>query len=137
MTIRPRRLFRTTLLSWMLSVMMISSSIAGQDAWRDWQSLLHQACPGHHVDWVCDGCGLQLVEAFEDTLSERVQRQIARIADIDHACAQEQIGFYCDRARHLVAFERLGLMHRFVVFGCKTVKCEEAAICSRLPDHAL
>ena len=34
-----------------------------------------------------------------------------------------------------LAYKKLGLMHRFVRYGCRTVKCEFAASCSRLPPN--
>ena len=35
----------------------------------------------------------------------------------------------------LKAYDRLGLMGRFINYTCKTVKCEDAAICSRMPPE--
>jgi hypothetical protein len=73
------------------------------------------------------------VEAFDETLGPVTSRHVAQIADAGHQCANEEAGFGCEFSTRLVAYRRLGLMPRFVRFGCKVVKCEEAGICSRMP----
>jgi hypothetical protein len=104
-------------------------------AWTRWQVALQQACPGRHVDWACDTCWTQLTGAFEDTLGAYDRQKISRIVDF-RDCEQEKAGFSCEMDASLRAYERVGLLRRFVAFGCQAVKCEEPALCSRFPDHA-
>ena len=105
------------------------------DAWRHWQALLQQACPGRHVDWICDGCSLDLIGGFEDTLGASDRREISRVRDF-HDCKGELMGFSCEMAVSLRAYERARFLRRFVAYGCRAVKCEEQALCSRFPHPA-
>jgi len=73
------------------------------------------------------------VESFDATLTKAEFKKVQRIADIQRKCSDEQFGFYCEAARSFLAYKSLGLMPRFVLYGCRTIKCEEAASCSRLP----
>jgi hypothetical protein len=34
------------------------------------------------------------------------------------------------------AYQHLGLLTRFVRYGCREVRCEEVALCSKFPGHA-
>ncbi len=118
-----------------LGIVPASSRAGEADTWKDWQALLQKSCPTRHVDWTCDGCWTQLTGAFEDTLAAADQRKISRVRDV-RACEQETIGFSCEMGASLDAYKRVGLLRRFVTFGCRAVKCEEVALCSRFPDHA-
>jgi hypothetical protein len=97
--------------------------------------MLRRRCPSHHVEWLCDGCWTQLTGAFEDTLPKPVRARVSRLTDMK-PCANEGIGLSCEMGQSLAAYRRLALLPRFVAFGCKAVRCEEAALCSRFPDHA-
>lgn len=103
------------------------------DAWKDWTQQSQARCPSHHVELICGDCYLSLVESFDATLTQAQRKRVQRIADIQSKCSDEQWGFYCEAARSFLAYKRLGLMPRFVRYGCQVVKCEEAASCSRLP----
>jgi hypothetical protein len=120
-----------------LSAVVASSVLAAStdQAWRDWQRLSHGQCPTHHVEWVCGDCYLFLVEGFDATLTSAQQRNARRVADIARSCAKEQFGFGCEAGRSFLAYEELGLMPRFVHYGCRVIKCEEAAVCSRAPTE--
>ena len=118
----------------LVAALTVSATAAdAQDIWRDWTRLTSVQCPSHHVDWMCGDCQLSVIEAFDQTLSERDQRQVVRVADLKRKCENEQMGFTCEFVESLEAYKKLGLMNRFVNFGCRAVKCEEAALCSRMP----
>jgi len=110
-----------------------SSPACAADSWSAWGQLWRSECPSHHVDWMCGDCYLSVVEAFDATLSEVDQTRVLKIADTQRFCAGEAMGFGCETTRSLTAYQELGLMRRFAHFSCKVVKCEEAAICSRMP----
>jgi len=110
-------------------------SASTDQAWRDWKRLSDRQCPQRHVDWVCGDCYLNLIEGFHSILGQSQKRNVDRIADIKRQCATEQMGFGCETGRSLVAYKKLGLMPQFVRYGCRTVKCEYAASCSRLPPN--
>jgi hypothetical protein len=105
------------------------------DAWKQWQVLLQRSCPNNHVDWTCDMCWTQLTGAFEDTLGASDQRKISRVRDF-RGCERERFGLSCEMGVSLKAYLQVGLLRRFAAFGCRAVKCEEPALCSRFPDHA-
>jgi hypothetical protein len=105
------------------------------DAWKQWQVLLQRSCPNNHVDWTCDMCWTQLTGAFEDTLSASDQRKISRFRDF-RGCENEKIGLSWEMGASLKAYLQVGLLRRFAAFGCRAVKCEDFALCTRFPDHA-
>ena len=107
---------------------------ANADSWADWKRLSRERCPSHHVEWICGDCSLFLVEDFNATLSRPQQRSVERIADVRRGCAGEWGGFGCEASRRTTAYQKLGLMPRFVRYACRRIKCEEAAICSRVPN---
>lgn len=127
----------TAMLSLTLALGTIPTSLkAGEaDSWRQWLVLLQRSCPENHVDWTCDMCWTQLTGAFEDTLGKSDQRKISRVRDF-RGCEQEKIGLSCEMGASLRAYLRAGLLQRFVAFGCRAVRCEEPALCTRFPDHA-
>ena len=120
----------------MIAVAAASSALATptDESWSRWERLSRERCPSHHVELICGDCYLFLVEDFDATLSKAQQRDVARIADIKRKCADEWGGFGCEAARSFLAYDKLGLMPRFVRYGCLRIKCEEAAICSRVPN---
>jgi hypothetical protein len=121
---------------------LLLASIPGEakeDAWSAWQRELNRACPDNHVDWICDGCIDEFLADFTKTLSSDTQRKIAKIADYSHRCARETAGFYCEMSADLNAFRRLGLLRKFVDYGCRHYKCYEPALCTELdtsPDES-
>lgn len=102
-------------------------------AWRLYDAKLASACPAHHVAWLCGDCAIELVEAFGATLPAPLAHRVVAVADTRHACAAEAIGVGCAVGRSLLAYRDLGLLDRFVAYGCRTVRCEEAALCRRYP----
>jgi hypothetical protein len=104
--------------------------------WQAWEHYLHQRCPNNHVEWVEDGGYDELLGAFEATLPLRAREEISRIIDYDHRCAAETVGFSCEMGMSLYAFRRLGILKRFVDFGCAHVKCEDVASCSEFPGRS-
>jgi hypothetical protein len=121
-------------LALLVGAMVAIASVAdARDTWLEWKHLSAIRCPSHHVDWMCGDCQLSVIEAFDATLNDRQRRQVAQVADIKTRCTQEVMGFGCEFASNLDAYAKLGLMKRFVRFGCSAVKCEEAALCSRMP----
>jgi len=105
------------------------------DAWHLWEHELSQSCPNRHVEWVADGGYLDLLDAFEKSLPQELQVAVRKAAHLEDRCASEQIGFSCEMAWSLDAYRRLGLLSRFTQWGCKEVKCEEAALCSKFPGR--
>ena len=116
-----------------LAGLLVLAQAADASTWTEWERLCHEACPSHHVDWICGDCYLFLVENFDTTLSRNERLRVQRIADTRRRCADEVAGFSCEFSRSLAAYGRLNLLPRFVRYGCKSIRCEEAAICSRVP----
>lgn len=125
----------TAIFSLVLSIVPASLRADATDTWREWQVLLQKSCPKNHVDWACDSCWTQLTGAFEDTLGTSDRQKLSRVRDY-HGCEQEKIGLSCEMGASLEAYKRVRLLQRFVSFGCRAVKCEEVALCSRFPNHA-
>ena len=106
---------------------------ATPDAWDEWVRLSHARCPSHHVDWMPNDSYLFLVENFDGTLSKGQLRDVERIANTDRKCAGVWGGLGCNPARHMLAYQKLHLMGRFVRYGCLRIRCQETAMCSRAP----
>ena len=105
-------------------------------SWEHWREFAARDCPTHHVDWVCDGCYLRLTVGFENTLTKGERHRLDRlVADNSGPCADEIAGFSCEMAVSLKAYDSLSLMPRFAKYTCRSVKCEDAAICSRMPPE--
>jgi hypothetical protein len=105
-------------------------------AWELWDRGLERSCPDRHVQWVADGGYLDLLAAFEATLPQQSQAQVRRGTDFKHRCASEEIGFACEMGVSLEMYRSLGLLDRFISFGCSHVRCEEPALCSQFPRAA-
>lgn len=88
-------------------------------------------CPSHHVDWVYGGYD-DLLYNFVKTLPESIRRKVNSITEAESArrCAREVAGFSCEMGVNLDAFNKLGLMDRFVEFGCRHVRCRDIALCT-------
>jgi hypothetical protein len=114
-------------------VVAIASAADAKDVFTEWRDLSAVRCPSHHIDWLCGDCQLSVVEAFDATLTDSQRRQVAQVAKIKTRCADEVMGFSCEVGTSLDAYHRLGLTNRFIRFGCAAVKCEEEALCSRVP----
>jgi hypothetical protein len=80
-----------------------------------------------------DGGYDEFLGAFYKTLTAPEKRGMDAVVDYNKACASETIGFSCEMSRNIYAAQKLGLMHKLVAFGCRTVKCEEGALCSQFP----
>ena|SRR5579862_9246634 len=120
----------------LLAVVALTSTQLGAaqpSAWAVYNRSLEQSCPGRHVDWVFDGGYGDLLFAFELTLPAQTRGKIMQVADLKHRCASETIGFACEFGWSLEAYRRLGVLKRFVSYGCDHVRCEEAALCSEFP----
>jgi hypothetical protein len=102
-------------------------------AWNLWERDLNRTCPTHHVAWIYDGGYDELLYAFEKALPDKTRMAVKQVADLTRRCASERMGFSCEMGWSLETYRRLGLLGRFVRFGCKEVQCEEPALCSRLP----
>jgi len=117
-----------------LAGVVSTTASSHESAWTQWERLSRERCPSHHVELICGDCYLFLVEDFDATLSVSQQRDVRRIADVKRICAEEWGGFGCEANRSFIAYEKLGLMPRFVRYSCRRIQCEEAAICSRVPN---
>ena len=118
------------------SMFVAQCDAAEGKGWRSWEHDLKQVCPSHHVAWVEDGLYEDLVNAFEGTLSEKANSDIERVADFEHKCAGVASQSVCLAVVHMDAYQHLGLLTRFVRYGCREVRCEEVALCSKFPGHA-
>jgi hypothetical protein len=110
---------------------MLTAASRHVDPWDQWTAGLHRECPSRNVEMMGDGGYLEFIYAFALTLPRATSRRFDRVADIKKQCAKEKMGFGCEMYRTLYAAQRLGLMHKIVSFGCRTVKCEEGALCSQ------
>lgn len=126
---------RALLMALTLGVLTPAYANDNSRAWDRWTAELKRQCPSHHVDWTCDGCWTQLTGAYEDRLRPKQLKAVTKVADIRRQCANERAGFGCEMVRSLVAYDKLHLMRAFTAYGCRVVKCEEPALCSRFPDH--
>jgi hypothetical protein len=117
------------------SLLLPTGTAHGATPFKTWTNGLHRACPSRNVELLSDGAYPDFLDGFAQTLPHDVARRFDRVADIRKQCATEQIGFYCEMDRSLYAAKRLGLMQKLVLFGCRTVKCEQAALCSRFPGR--
>lgn len=102
------------------------------DSWNVWMRKLKARCASHHVEWISDGDYIELPYNFVKTLPESTRRRVDSIADAVSArrCAKEIAGFSCEMSASLDAYNKLGLMNRFVEFGCRHVRCQDIALCT-------
>ena len=114
-------------------VAALLASAAAAEPWSQWQAMIERRCPDNHVEWICDACWIDLLGGFEATLPARTRGRIGRMADIRRGCAGQPSGAYCEATRSLAAYQRLRLLPRFARFSCRTIKCEAATLCSRMP----
>jgi hypothetical protein len=121
-----------------LTVSVFTSFAAAKEStiWDAYYARLEHRCPERNVGTVPD-VYLQIIDAFEETLTPSARKAVRARADIGHYCADEQMGFYCEMARSLVAYRQLGLLDRFVSFNCHHIRCEEGALCSELPSSRI
>ncbi|SFI73528.1 hypothetical protein SAMN02799626_00470 [Caulobacter sp. UNC279MFTsu5.1] len=126
-------MFRTAAIS-LLGFGLFAS--AGQAAdMSTWEAAVSANCPTRHLEWTCDGCWDDFLADFESTLPESTQSRIIELADYRRKCPNEVAGFSCEMSAHVDAMSKLGLLERFVVYGCAHYSCEEAAICTRSPPQ--
>jgi hypothetical protein len=118
------------------AVLVPDANAAEPTGWALWLAGLAKSCPARHVDWVGDGGYDELIGAFAATLPKPVEAKITALADYEHRCASEKAGFSCEMGVHLDAYRRLHLMRAFVLYGCRNVRCEEAALCSQFPHSS-
>lgn len=120
-------------LSPLLMLLLAGAALPAQTAWEAWEHGLARTCPGRHVELMGDGGYLDFIAAFEATLPTSDRERLDKAADLERRCADEKMGFGCEMAGTIAAARDLGLLGRMIAFGCRTVKCEEGAICSRMP----
>lgn len=122
----------------MIAALILAGALTAQpqaDYWEIWRAGLARECPARHVDRMGDGAYDEFLDAFDHSLSPMQSRAFRRVADIRRQCAGERLGFGCEMSRSLYAAQRLRLMRTMIAFGCRTVACEEAALCSRTPKR--
>ena len=119
----------------LLLTFAISGHAAAPTIWNEYRDLLAKDCPSHHVDWIFFDGYIDLTEGFAQRFPPATSKAVEVIADIPHRCA-DVMGFTCTMERSLVAYKQLNLLGRFVKFACLKVKCEEPAVCSRVPGAA-
>ena len=117
-----------------LALMVLTAAHPDEpNPWQAWEVGSEQKCPGQHPEWMGDGGHDDFIASFEQSLSQDDRRRLTDVADARRQCANEQIGFTCEMGRELAGVQRLGMLDRLIDFGCRTVKCEERANCSRIP----
>ncbi len=124
-------MFRAAFVSLLVLGLSFTASKAADTS--DWESAVNARCPTHHLEWTCAGCWDDFLADFEHTLPKSTQSRIIAIAAYSRRCAKEVAGFSCEMSVHVDAMHRLGLLKRFVSYGCAHYSCEEAAICTRAP----
>ena len=107
-----------------------SVSAAEGNGWDVWLSELKRQCPSHHIEWVFDAGYDALLGGFEQTLPPSTRRKAEDIEDYSHRCAKETMGFACEMSVGLDAYIKLGLLKKFVTFGCRQYRCSEIAMCT-------
>ena len=115
-----------------ISLLLMGANSASSP-WTAWERELSRSCPSRHVELMGDGGYDEFLGAFYGTLTRTEKHRMNAAADIPKACAREKMGFGCEMSRNLYAAQQLGLLHKLVIFGCRTVKCEEGALCSQFP----
>ena len=123
-------------LSLLLFFPLTGAAIAPQSPWAAWEQGLGRACPSRHVEWISGDGSLDFIAGFDTALSPDHRARLARAADLKRRCAQERNGFSCEMVGTIDAARRLGLLDEMIGFGCRTVQCEEAALCSRMPGKS-
>lgn len=113
--------------------LLVMSANSSPDPWIAWQHDLSRTCPKRHVELMGDGGYDEFLGAFYRTLPPTEKRCMDAAANYKESCAAETTGFGCEMSRNLYAAQKLGLLHKLVLFGCRTVKCEEGALCSEFP----
>lgn len=115
--------------------LLAESGVAADNSsvWDAWERQSQRMCPSRHVTWVADGGYLDLIEAFEASLSQSTRRHVLAAADYPHKCTAEKLGFGCEMGVALDTYRYLGLFPRFVEYSCRHVRCEETSLCSEMP----
>src|ERR1700761_2725398 len=105
---------------WALALITAGLPVCASAAqvWDDWSALLGRTCPSYHVELISDNDHDELIGGFFRTLPAATQGKVNAIADYNRRCSKETMGFYCEMAVDLDAFERLGLLKRFAGFAC-------------------
>jgi hypothetical protein len=91
--------------------------------WDLWEREANRQCPSHHLKWVgMSDDAADMVGGFDGILTRPMSLRVEKIADYARLCPREWnggFGFTCYLAVHARAYQRLGLLHRFVAFSCK------------------
>ncbi len=94
-----------------------------------WDAAVARQCPSRHFERMGDGLYDEIIGKFEKKLSKQEQSRIKKIADYPRRCRAEIAGFSCELAVHVDAMRRLGLLDRFVAYGCSHYTCPDVAYC--------
>ncbi len=103
---------------------------ADQNPWKRWERQTHRQCPASHLEWLSDGSYDGLVADYVRTLPPPAQQNVRSDADFEHRCSGVTIGFQCEMAVHLDAFNKLGLLRSFAAYACRQYKCTEPVLCT-------
>ena len=69
-----------------------------------------------------DGGYDEFLGAFYKTLTPTETRRMDAVVNRQKYCSNEKIGFSCEMSRNLYAAQKLGLLHRLTMFGCRTAR---------------
>ncbi len=115
---------------WVLALAVLAGEARAADL-ASWEKAVAEQCPSHHLERMCDGCYDDFLDGFERTLPKATQSRILKIADYSRRCREEVGGLSCEMSVHVDAMKRLGLLKRFVAYGCAEYTCPDPAHCDR------
>ncbi len=113
---------------WMIAFVLLATDARAVNT-APWDAAVARQCPSRHFERMGDGLYDEIIGKFEGTLPSSEQSRISQIADYPHRCKSEIAGFGCEMAVHVDAMRRLGLLDRFVAYGCSHYTCPDVAYC--------
>ena len=91
---------------------------------------LDRQCPGRDLQDLSLGEFNRIMEGFDDHLTKPQQRTVER--QVGRDCRHQIAGIGCANTGSLLAYERLGVLPRFVAQVCATpVRCKAFADCEK------
>jgi len=80
-------------------VLSMPASASASSAWEEYNAILGKQCPSHHADAIVGGQYLDLLDAYDSTLSRAIKKNVHVRADISKKCSAEVAGFSCELGR--------------------------------------
>jgi hypothetical protein len=124
------------ILAYVILALSMPASASASSAWEEYNAILAKQCPSHHADAIVGGQYLDLLDAYDSTLSRAVKKKVKIRADISKKCSAEVAGFSCELGRSIEAYRQLGLLHNFATWSCHHIRCTgDYGICSQFPNE--